>query len=174
MPNLAKSQDDILREALREILDRTNREKTRDYYAALKGGIIEIHDIANTALAEFDLPPKSAPVNAAAMREALNQLRDWALLDINENAIRSDEPNYKKLVDGIVEITNAALAAPARNCDVGTADEQTKRFLCVCRDTQHFDDVRECPLFVGTNCNPLDCLARWAQMPFAPAEGWKE
>lgn len=56
--------------------------------------------------------------NAAAMREALNQLRDWALLDINENAIRPDEPNYKKLCDGIVEITNAALSAPPRNCDL--------------------------------------------------------
>lgn len=55
--------------------------------------------------------------NGAAMREALNQLRDWALLDINENAIRPDEPNYRKLVDGIVEITNAALDAPTRNCD---------------------------------------------------------
>lgn len=55
--------------------------------------------------------------NVAAMREALNQLRDWALLDLNENVIRSDEPNYKKLVDGIFEITNAALSAPARNCD---------------------------------------------------------
>ena len=62
-------------------------------------------------------PQIEQPGNAAAMREALNQLREWALLDINENAIRSDEPNYKKLVDGIIEITNAALAAPARNCD---------------------------------------------------------
>lgn len=39
-----------LREALVEILDRTNREKERDYDAALNGGILEIHDIANTAL----------------------------------------------------------------------------------------------------------------------------
>lgn len=41
-----------LREALVEILDRTNREKARDYDAALNGGILEIHDIANTALNE--------------------------------------------------------------------------------------------------------------------------
>ena len=33
-----------------EILDRTNREKARDYDAALNGGILEIHDIANTAI----------------------------------------------------------------------------------------------------------------------------
>ena len=39
-----------MREALVEILDRTNLEKERDYDAALNGGILEIHDIANTAL----------------------------------------------------------------------------------------------------------------------------
>lgn len=39
-----------MREALVEILDRTNREKARDRDAALNGGILEIHDIANTAL----------------------------------------------------------------------------------------------------------------------------
>jgi hypothetical protein len=41
-----------LRDSLVEILDRTNREKARDYDAALNGGILEIHDIANIALNE--------------------------------------------------------------------------------------------------------------------------
>jgi len=41
-----------LRDSLVEILDRTNREKARDYDAALNGGILEIHDIANTAINE--------------------------------------------------------------------------------------------------------------------------
>lgn len=41
-----------MREALVEILNRTNREKSRDYDAALNGGILEIHDIANIALNE--------------------------------------------------------------------------------------------------------------------------
>lgn len=39
-----------LRDSLSEILDRTNLEKERDYDAALNGGILEIHDIANTAI----------------------------------------------------------------------------------------------------------------------------
>lgn len=50
---LAKLRADgnaAMREALVEILDRTNREKARDRDAALNGGILEIHDIANTAL----------------------------------------------------------------------------------------------------------------------------
>ena len=46
----ARHDATALREALVEILDRTNREKARDYDAALNGGILEIHDIANTAI----------------------------------------------------------------------------------------------------------------------------
>ena len=49
-PERATGSAAAMREALVEILDRTNREKTRDYDAALNGGILEIHDIANTAL----------------------------------------------------------------------------------------------------------------------------
>lgn len=49
-PERVTGNADALREALVEILDRTNREKARDYDAALKGGILEIHDIANVAL----------------------------------------------------------------------------------------------------------------------------
>lgn len=40
----------VLRESMKEILDRTEREKKRDYDAALNGGVLEIHDIANTAI----------------------------------------------------------------------------------------------------------------------------
>ena len=67
-----------LREALVGILDRTNREKARDYDAALNGGILEIHDIANTALnqerAADSAPPRNcdrfatAAVASAAFR----------------------------------------------------------------------------------------------------------
>ena len=127
-----------------------------------------------------ELDPPDTPAaqlvayQAAAMREALNQLRNWALLDINENAIRSDEPNYKKLVDGIVEITNAALAAPARNCDMGTADEQADRFkaFCYSNRTPGNECSKECP-FDDTSA-VCYCQARWAQMLFAKARGKEE
>ena len=48
----ARHDADAMREALGEILERTNREKARDYDAALNSGILEIHDIANTAINE--------------------------------------------------------------------------------------------------------------------------
>lgn len=104
-------------------------------------------------------------VNMAALREALNQLRDWALLDINENAIRSDEPNYKKLVDGIIEITNAALSEPPRNCDVSTVEEQMRQKREYCKKTQ----CSGCPANKGGTISTDRCDFTWAQMPFDSA-----
>ena len=123
MPNLAKSQEDILREALREILDRTNREKTRDYYAALNGGILEIHDIANSAL---NCTPPNPPSNAA-LREALYGIvDDCRVLDRTDMWEEEGECYYDVLRD-IRETVSAALAAPARNCD-RTKDEAENLF----------------------------------------------
>ena len=111
-----------------------------------------------------------APGSVAAMRGVLNQLRDWALLDINENAIRSDEPNYRKLVDGIVEIANAALAAPARNCDVGSVEEQAERFKAFCFPrVGKCSENGKCP--AKHPCNQIGiqyCQLKWAQMPYKP------
>lgn len=62
---------------------------------------------------------KSSQVgNAAKMREALERLREWVLLDLNENAFIADSSgNYMKLIKGTIEIANVALSAPPRNCD---------------------------------------------------------
>lgn len=73
--DLERAIADAMREALVEILDRTNREKARDYDAALNCGILEIHDIANTALNQERtadaLEKVLATGNAAAIRDAL-------------------------------------------------------------------------------------------------------
>lgn len=57
-----------------------------------------------------------APGNAAAMREALDGFLYWAK--------RMDEKgcSMRQFVDFVREKTESALSAPARNCDVGTAD----------------------------------------------------
>lgn len=105
MPNKAKSQEDILRDALREILDRTNKEKARDPHAAIAGGILEIHDIANTALAEFDRTPKGGHGDAT-MREALEEARKFIATN-----------KYGYFESRLLPKIDAALATPARNCD---------------------------------------------------------
>ena len=98
---------------------------------------------------------KRAPGNAAAMREALEeQLRYW-----NSHVRTRDEEEMRKR-------TEAALAAPARNCDVGTAEEQAKRFRSFC-DT--YNRCGSCPLDFTDDI--AACPIEWAQMPFAPAKG---
>ena len=89
--------------------------------------------------------------NMAAMREALLMVKK--LFDeriMFQSAIREAH----KAVD-------AALAAPPRNCDVGTANEQEERYLKLKRE--HVDRMARCPA-VGQSFFP-DSLY-WAQMPY--------
>lgn len=53
-----------------------------------------------------------------------------------------------------------ALDTPRRNCDVGAAEEQVKRFDKFCL----FRKCNECQL--NNVANFLECGVRWAQMPY--------
>ena len=106
--------------------------------------------------------------NAKEMREALRTMIWWF-----EYAQKSGALRWLIDKDKVCRVlTNAkvALAAPPRNCDVGMAEEQKWRFLAVCKDKKHYDNVRECPLFVGPNCCYVDCFARWSQLPYEVAQ----
>ena len=90
--------------------------------------------------------------NTAAMRDALlivKRLFDGRLMW---------QPDIRKAHEAV----NAALAAPPRNCDVGTEKEQNERFLKFCTS---IDCKRYCPLFKADSCE----LA-WAQMPYDEVE----
>jgi Tfp pilus assembly protein PilV len=52
-----------------------------------------------------------------------------------------------------------ALAEPLKNCEIGTAEEQIKRWQKFC-ETQA--SCEECPYY---KCGDM-CFARWAQMPY--------
>ena len=100
--------------------------------------------------------------NAAAMRKALEAVKDW--FDGDMNGDDADE------MDAMLEKVDAALAAPARNCDVGTAEEQEERFDAFC--ARHYgtndmsrDNCRICPL------SPMGCKLAWAQMPYEKEGG---
>lgn len=95
-------------------------------------------------------------LNAAAMREALE-----AAIPIMRACI-FDYYNTTG-VNKVVGEMKAALSAPPRNCDVGTAEEQNNRFLKFC---ESLDCERYCPLFKAESCE----LA-WAQMPYEEGSG---
>ena len=97
----------------------------------------------------------------------------------NVKAMREALVIVKRLVDGLLmwqtdirkahEAVNAALAAPPRNCDVGTAEEQEKRFYAFCGYHRFQSGIKGmcsslCPCI---RCRDMcNCITTWAQMPY--------
>ena len=102
--------------------------------------------------------------DCAQLREALRKIKEL-FRDID---LTIDCPENEAYA-----IADAALAAPARNCDVGTVKEQIERFNEFCnsewRDSGNAN-CGNCPLWdsgtIGHNCE-----IRWAQMPYEIEEG---
>ena len=91
--------------------------------------------------------------NVKAMREALvmvKRLFDGRLMW---------QPDIRKAHEAV----NAALAAPPRNCDVGTTKEQSARFDAHCR--KHMGCLT-CPLREKDGGVPKHCEFAWEQMPY--------
>ena len=103
--------------------------------------------------------------NIKAMRAALEKA-DAVLSLISKSAWFIDA-NFS-VNKAVIEAVNAiedAIAAPQRNCDVGTTDEQVERFQWFC-DTRPCDG---CTLKNKVN-ETLDCAIHWAQMPYEEGE----
>jgi hypothetical protein len=110
--------------------------------------------------------------NAAKMREAIVEIIDY-LEPIRKWTMPSKE-NHTRLtalfaaVDTVYQKAKAALAAPARNCDVGTADEQTDRFKDLCRKYRRGPGPRAnckgCP--IQHESLHVGCTFAWSQTPY--------
>ena len=59
--------------------------------------------------------------NVKAIREALESVRNWCLN-------RLVNSSHQVTVEGLLSVVNTALTNPPRNCDVGTAEEQARRY----------------------------------------------
>lgn len=91
-------------------------------------------------------------INMAKAREALDEIRVAAMSD------------YEWDADYLIEKCNAALSAPARNCDVETVKEQRERFVNFC----HSRKCKDCPMYLDKSF--FDCAIRWSQMPYERRE----
>lgn len=107
--------------------------------------------------------------NAAKMREALKPwiaLAEWLLGNAGKDglgeAIRENGPIIRQRLEEL----RAALAAPPRNCEVGTAAEQAERFAKYC---DRFHRCNGCPCCGKMKYNRCEFI--WAQMPYAEEEG---
>lgn len=96
--------------------------------------------------------------DCAKMREALQQAKVAILAARKKMGV--DNPI-------ILEIIDAALAAPPRNCDVGTVKEQFERWQAFCG--RHDPVCKGCPCD-GPECSFAFCFAKWAQMPYEDGE----
>ena len=108
--------------------------------------------------------------NAAKMREALVKAKkaichhakyvcqslSWENSDIQSNC-GDILCAHRDLCEAKTAI-NAALSAPPRNCDLGTAEEQAERHKRWCRKRQIIKD------YLGVGCRK--CVVEWSQMPY--------
>lgn len=99
----------------------------------------------------------SAVGNMAAMREALEHA-SYFLRRHHTGAVYAPDGETLIYCEDVAKIVDAALSAPPRNCDVGTADEQMKRQ----HDTM-CNTTKACP---DSDWSCRKCFAEWAQMPY--------
>ena len=91
--------------------------------------------------------------NAAKLREAVGYILKYA----DSVACRDHDEHTRHYIDQIRKWAQSAISAPARNCDVGTAAEQTERY---CRELP-FPPEQGDSEFWG-----YEHLLKWAQLPY--------
>lgn len=99
--------------------------------------------------------------NVKSMREALSDAC-YAMF----NFIKTQNGGYVEMANAL-DKAKAVLAKPPRNCDVGTADEQAKRFHSFCEKFQSRIQGMcspQCPC--KDCCDKCQCLIKWAQTPY--------
>lgn len=107
--------------------------------------------------------------NGAAMREALE-----AALKTIRGVINSTISPRSNTVFDCRDKLSAALAKPPRQCDVGTAEEQSKRLDAFCASHGHGFDGQKCYCCENCQFTSIDrCELAWAQMPYNESEAGK-
>ena len=83
-----------------------------------------------------------------------------------EDAEEEDGQRVPSLCGPIIRMRNALSANPIRNCDVGTAEEQSHRFQDFCDDSQTDEDYSSMCKWCSLR-KMKHCELAWAQMPYA-------
>ena len=101
--------------------------------------------------------------NAAAMRKACANIAEYA----KSAQCHTEDAHVLGYLRQMENWAQAALALPPRQCDVGTAEEQTERF-------EDFCEQEKSGCCGGCAFNKLSlssCFSEWAQMPYEEQEG---
>lgn len=106
--------------------------------------------------------------NLQATREALKKI----YLNAQYICEYRDEPAIVHHQANLIErAVNAALSKPPRNCDVGTPEEQWRRFKKHCEENLQADDPDYCSSICDVDGGCVsECALKWAQMPYEANE----
>lgn len=137
----------------------------------LYDALVKVYNIADLACHEARDKCAAPAVNGAKLREALKKCLLY-IACAESVGIGTIILNDKVKLDPkkIIKSAKEALAEPARNCDVLSAQEQAKRGEKFCSE-HHKKWIGgkiptgpcECPCYEGNSCNYF----LWAQMPYA-------
>jgi hypothetical protein len=111
--------------------------------------------------------------NQKKMREALVAIKEVAERDmrLHVSMSESDKNSIRAWSNLFVLLADSALSSPPRNCDVGTAEEQSDRFMEYCNTRKDKPGkCRNCVFNESVNI----CAIEWAQMPYEAEEGGKK
>lgn len=111
--------------------------------------------------------------NVAALREALEKVRFYLPHFLQYMRLHWEDAEAGGYYERILEVVDAAISAPSRNCDVGTAGEQAKRFHSFCKKFKSRIQgmcSHLCPCIDSSD--KCHCITKWAQMPYK--EGGEE
>lgn len=151
---------EMLADILAEIFDFSDKriEEGRDHAMTSESVGLIVHQLAKRLEAAWK---RESAGNAAATREALLRCEAISCLpEIREQQCVRDMRN----------IIAAALSAPPRQCDIGTAEEQYERYRHRC----NAQDCCYCPVrkrWDFSRTGSESCQLVWAQMPYGVEEG---
>ena len=98
--------------------------------------------------------------NVAKMREAFENIAEYA----KTAALHTDDLHLLGYLNQIERWSESVLSSPPRNCDVGTAEEQNRRFCKWCRKYGIDGDMEVACAHQDMSCTL--CALRLAQMPY--------
>ena len=118
-------------------------------------------------LDRFEAAHRRERGDCAKLREALKHIKDRLPHMLQYMRVHWEDASAGGYFDELMLVIDAALAAPLRNCDVGTVGQQDERFTAFCN--RHFKAVglcdKDCPCrdfnMIGGACSIV-----WAQMPY--------
>ena len=133
-----------------------HREAIREAAARLRN----LGEIGEEVGLEATREKESRVGNAAKMREACENIAEYA----KTAALHTDDLHLLGYLNQIERWSESVLSSPPRNCDVGTAEEQNRRFCKWCRKYGIDGDMEVACAHQDMSCTL--CALRWAQMPY--------